>query len=48
MGKKIDVKIYDDAGHAFENPNNKGGYRPEDAANAWQRTVLFLAENLKK
>jgi carboxymethylenebutenolidase len=48
LGKKIDVKIYDDAGHAFENPNNKGGYRPEDAANAWQRTVLFLAENLKK
>lgn len=28
LGKKIDVKIYDDAGHAFENPNNKEGYRP--------------------
>ena len=23
LGKKIDIKIYDDAGHAFENPNNK-------------------------
>jgi carboxymethylenebutenolidase len=23
LGKKIDVKIYDDAGHAFENPNNQ-------------------------
>ena len=21
-GKKVEVKIYDDAGHAFENPNN--------------------------
>jgi carboxymethylenebutenolidase len=48
MGKKIDVKIYDDAGHAFENPNNKDGYRFADAADAWKRTVSFLAENLKK
>jgi carboxymethylenebutenolidase len=48
MGKKIDVKIYDDAGHAFENPNNKGGYRADDAADAWKRTVSFLAETLKK
>jgi carboxymethylenebutenolidase len=48
QGKKIDVKIYDAAGHAFENPNNKTGYRPDDAADAWKRTVSFLAENLKK
>jgi len=50
MGKKIDIKIYDDAGHAFENPDNKNppGYRPEDAADAWKRTVAFLADNLKK
>jgi carboxymethylenebutenolidase len=48
LGKTIDVKIYDDAGHAFENPNNKTGYRAEDASDAWQRTVAFLAENLKK
>jgi carboxymethylenebutenolidase len=48
LGKKVEVKIYDDAGHAFENPNNKAGYRPADAADAWQRTVAFLAENLKK
>jgi carboxymethylenebutenolidase len=47
-GKKIEVKIYDDAGHAFENPNNKEGYRAADAADAWKRTVSFLAENLKK
>jgi len=48
MGKKVDIKIYDDAGHAFENPNNKDGYRAADAADAWKRTVSFLAENLQK
>jgi carboxymethylenebutenolidase len=48
MGKKIEIKIYDDAGHAFENPNNKTGYRPDDAADASKRTVAFFAENLKK
>jgi carboxymethylenebutenolidase len=47
-GKKADIKIYPDAGHAFENPNNKSGYRAEDTADAWQRTVKFLEDNLKK
>ena len=48
LGKKIDVKIYPNAGHAFENPNNKQGYRAEDAADAWLRTLAFLAGTLKK
>jgi carboxymethylenebutenolidase len=48
QGKKVEIKIYDDAGHAFENPNNKEGYRPADTTDAWQRTVRFLEENLKK
>jgi len=48
MGKKIDIKIYDDAGHAFENPDNKAGYREADAADAWRRTTDFLAANMKK
>jgi carboxymethylenebutenolidase len=47
-GKRADIKIYPDAGHAFENPGNKGGYRAADAADAWQRTVKFLNETLKK
>lgn len=47
LGKKVDIKIYDDAGHAFENSNNKDGYRPADAADAWKRTVDFLAMTLK-
>ena len=46
-GKSIDTKIYDGAGHAFENPNNKDGYRPEAAADAWNRTVAFLAKTFK-
>jgi carboxymethylenebutenolidase len=48
QGKKIDIKIYDDAGHGFENPNNKDGYRAEDTADAWKRTIDFLASTLKK
>ncbi len=48
LGKRVDIKIYDDAGHAFENPNNKDGYRAADAADAWKRTVEFLAMTLKK
>jgi carboxymethylenebutenolidase len=47
LGKKIDIKIYDDAGHGFENPNNKDGYRAADTTDAWKRTVDFLAANLK-
>jgi carboxymethylenebutenolidase len=48
LGKKIDVTIYPDAGHAFENPSNQDGYRAADAADAWKRTVAFLASTLKK
>ena len=47
-GKKAEIHIYPDAGHAFENPNNKEGYRADDAADAWTRTVNFLASTLKK
>jgi len=48
LGKKVEVKIYPDAGHAFENPNNKDGYRADDAADAWKRTASFLEAELKK
>ncbi|PYV12076.1 MAG: dienelactone hydrolase family protein, partial [Acidobacteria bacterium] len=46
-GKVIYVKIYDGAGHAFENPNNKDGYRQDAAVDAWARTLGFLGETLK-
>ncbi len=45
--KPVDVKIYDGAGHAFENPNNKLGYRPDAAEDAWNRTLSFLKKTLK-
>lgn len=43
----VDLKIYPDAGHAFMNPTNTSGYRPEDAADAWTRSVNFLNRWLK-
>ncbi len=46
MNRRIDVKIYPGAGHAFENPNNTSGYRPEAAADAWARTIAFLHKAL--
>jgi carboxymethylenebutenolidase len=47
QGKSVEIHIYPDAGHAFENPNNTAAYRAEDAADAWQRTVNFLQGTLK-
>ncbi len=47
MGRRVDLKIYDGAGHAFENPTNATGYRPEAAADAWSRTVAFLNKALR-
>jgi len=47
MNRLVDLKIYDGAGHAFENSTNKTGYRPEAAADAWARTVAFLNKYMK-
>jgi carboxymethylenebutenolidase len=46
-GRSADVKIYAGAGHAFEDPGNKSGYRPEAAADAWCRTLSFFAQTIK-
>jgi carboxymethylenebutenolidase len=48
LGKNVDIHIYPDAGHAFENPNNKEGYRAADAQDAWNKTIAWLDANLKK
>jgi len=48
LGKDVDVHIYPEAGHAFENPNNKAGYRADDAADAWKRITEFFAAKLKR
>jgi carboxymethylenebutenolidase len=46
LDKPVDIKIYPQAGHAFENPNNATGYRPDDAADALARMDRFFAEKL--
>ena len=43
-GKRVDIEIYDSAGHAFENPANKRGYRPAAAADAWFHTLEFFRQ----
>jgi carboxymethylenebutenolidase len=48
LGKKVEITIYPDAGHGFENPYNKDGYRAEDTADAEKKTADFLAAHLKK
>ncbi len=47
-GKSVDLKIYEGAGHGFENPNNKEAYRAEATADAWSRITQFLKKNLMK
>ena len=46
MGKHVEIKIYPDAGHGFENPNNKDGYRQQDTEDAEKLTAEFLKKNL--
>jgi carboxymethylenebutenolidase len=48
LGKPVDLKIYPDAGHAFENRNNKGGYRPADAKDAQERMRTFFHKYLQR
>jgi carboxymethylenebutenolidase len=47
LKRRVDVKIYDDAGHGFENSDNAESYRPDAAADAWTRTIAFLNKALK-
>src|SRR6266568_3385857 len=46
LDKPVDAKIYPQAGHAFENPNNKTGYRADDATDALARLDRFFADKL--
>ena len=47
LGKTVEIHVFPDAGHAFENATNKQGYRAEDAAQAWKFTLDFLAAHLR-
>jgi carboxymethylenebutenolidase len=46
LGKPVEIHIYDGAGHAFANPSGNN-YQAEAAADAWQKSLTFLAEHLK-
>jgi carboxymethylenebutenolidase len=46
-GKPVDIKIYDGAGHAYQNPNNTQGFRPEAAADSAQRISAFFQKYLR-
>lgn len=48
LGKTVAVHLFPDAGHAFENPDNKAGYRADDAAKAWELTIAFFKQHLAK
>jgi carboxymethylenebutenolidase len=48
LGHPVDFKEYADAGHAFQNPDNKAGYRPQDTADADRRMFAFFREHLKR
>lgn len=45
--KSADVKIYQGAGHAYQNPNNKDGYRKEATADSEKRINAFFQKYLK-
>ena len=45
LGKRAEIYLYPEAGHAFANPLN-AGYRRDDAEDAWRKTMIFLKANL--
>jgi len=47
LDKNVRVAVYPNAGHAFMNPNNKGGYNEQTAAAAWQRIFAFFDSKLQ-
>lgn len=45
LGKEAEIVVFENADHAFANPSGTR-YQPEAAADAWRRTLEFLAESL--
>jgi carboxymethylenebutenolidase len=46
MNRRAFLKVYDGAGHGFENSTNTAAFRPDAAADAWARTIDFLNKAL--
>ncbi|MDO8510633.1 MAG: dienelactone hydrolase family protein [Nanoarchaeota archaeon] len=47
LGIKNEIYIYPGVGHAFANPSG-ANYAEEETVDAWEKTVVFLNENLKE
>lgn len=47
LQRRVDIKIYEGAGNAFENPGNADAYRPAAAEDAWKRTIDFLKKTMQ-
>lgn len=45
LRKNHEIHVYPGAGHAFANPTGNN-YKPEFAEDAWQKTLIFLQQNL--
>lgn len=45
--RRVDIKIYEGAAHAFMNPNNNRGYAKAAAEDAWARIDHFFATTLR-
>jgi carboxymethylenebutenolidase len=46
LGKSVDTRIYEGAGHAFMNSNNTKGYNEAAADSAWTVIMDFLTKSL--
>ena len=46
LGREAEIHVYDKADHGFFNDERPEVYKPDAAADAWQRTVRFLREHL--
>lgn len=47
FGRPGEVKIYPNCPHAFFNDTRPDVYRPNEAKDAWQRTLAFLRQHIK-
>ena len=45
LGKDPAIQIYSGAGHGFANPSQQS-YDADTTADAWRRTIDFLADSL--
>lgn len=46
LNKSAEIHLYEGAAHAFANPSG-GNHKPDAAADAWQKSLAFLAQHLK-